>query len=436
MSALPSTPSTAGRAIAVSTVGMSKHFGSFTALDNVSISVPTGQFHVLLGENGAGKSTLVKCIMGFYQPDAGSLLVDWKPTEVRNPRDARALGIGMVYQHFTLVPSLTGAENLVISRADTPAVIDWRRERKGLADFMDRMPFRVPLDVPVAALAAGEKQKLEILKLLYLDQRFLILDEPTSVLTPDEADEMLGLLRGMTSRGDLTVLMISHKFREVLAFADAVSVLRRGALVGGGMVADMTTDSMARLMIGDTIIRERASRTARHRHSYGARPCRDLRRRRCRQAGGRRRQPQGRRGRDRRYRGRLRQRAGGPGRGAQRSAPHARWPGLHQRQAVRAGPQGFRSLQGLWAARGTAEERRRAAHVRGREHCVPRLRQAARRALRLVAVAVAHPGQGRGPGRALQGQDRLARRTDRDAVGRATSSAPSWLANCRATSTC
>ena len=263
MSALPSTPSTAGRAIAVSTVGMSKHFGSFTALDNVSISVPTGQFHVLLGENGAGKSTLVKCIMGFYQPDAGSLLVDWKPTEVRNPRDARALGIGMVYQHFTLVPSLTGAENLVISRADTPAVIDWRRERKGLADFMDRMPFRVPLDVPVAALAAGEKQKLEILKLLYLDQRFLILDEPTSVLTPDEADEMLGLLRGMTSRGDLTVLMISHKFREVLAFADAVSVLRRGALVGGGMVADMTTDSMARLMIGDTIIRERASRTAR-----------------------------------------------------------------------------------------------------------------------------------------------------------------------------
>ncbi len=256
-------PSAAGRAIAVSTVGMSKHFGSFTALDNVSISVPAGQFHVLLGENGAGKSTLVKCIMGFYQPDAGSLLVDWKPIEVRNPRDARALGIGMVYQHFTLVPSLTGAENLVISRADTPAVIDWRKERKGLADFMDRMPFRVPLDVPVAALAAGEKQKLEILKLLYLDQRFLILDEPTSVLTPDEADEMLGLLRGMTSRGDLTVLMISHKFREVLAFADAVSVLRRGALVGGGMVADMTTDSMARMMIGDTVIRERASRTAR-----------------------------------------------------------------------------------------------------------------------------------------------------------------------------
>ena len=106
---------------------MTKRFGAFTALDHVSIDVPAGQFHVLLGENGAGKSTLVKCIMGFYQPDEGSLLVDGREVEVRNPRDARALGIGMVYQHFTLVPSLTGAENLVISRADAPAVIDWRQ---------------------------------------------------------------------------------------------------------------------------------------------------------------------------------------------------------------------------------------------------------------------------------------------------------------------
>ncbi len=255
-----STTPASGRAVSVSTIGMTKRFGAFTALDDVSIAVEAGGFHVLLGENGAGKSTLVKCIMGFYQPDAGTLLVDGAPTAVRNPRDARALGIGMVYQHFTLVPSLTGAENLVISRADTPAVIHWGRERERLAAFMERMPFRVPLDRPVASLAAGEKQKLEILKLLYLHGRFLILDEPTSVLTPGEADEMLGLLRGMTQRGDLSVLMISHKFREVTAFADSVSVLRRGALVGGGRVADMTTDGMARLMIGDTAVRERAAR--------------------------------------------------------------------------------------------------------------------------------------------------------------------------------
>ena len=144
----------------------------------------------------------------------------------------------MVYQHFTLVPSLTAAENLVISRAHPPAVIDWRKEKRALAEFLDRMPFKVPLDVPVSGLAAGEKQKLEILKQLYLDQHFLILDEPTSVLTPGEADEVLGLLRGMTQAGDLTILMISHKFREVTAFADAFTVLRHGKHAGGGLVGE------------------------------------------------------------------------------------------------------------------------------------------------------------------------------------------------------
>jgi simple sugar transport system ATP-binding protein len=131
---------------------------------------------------------------------------------------------------------------------------------RGLEEFLSRMPFRVPLDVPVSALAAGEKQKLEILKLLYLDQRLLILDEPTSVLTPGEADEMLGLLRGMARRKDITVIMITHKFREVTSFCDSVTVLRRGRMIGGGKVAELTTETMARMMIGDTQIRERAVR--------------------------------------------------------------------------------------------------------------------------------------------------------------------------------
>src|SRR5271156_4387926 len=179
---------------------MSKSFGTLKALQDVSIKVPAGSFHALLGENGAGKSTLVKCIMGFYVPDRGTVLLNGEEVSIRNPRDARALGIGMVYQHFTLVPSLTGAENLVISRADAPAMIDWKKEKRTLEAFLDRMPFRVPLDVPVSMFAAGEKQKLEILKLLYLDQRLLILDEPTSVLTPAEADEMLGLIKGMADR--------------------------------------------------------------------------------------------------------------------------------------------------------------------------------------------------------------------------------------------
>jgi simple sugar transport system ATP-binding protein len=250
------------RAIHLKAEGMTKIFGSLVALEDVSIDVPAGSFHALLGENGAGKSTLVKCIMGFYQPTRGTVTVDGAQVGARNPREARARGIGMVYQHFTLVPSLTGAENMVIGRLDPPAIIDWAKEIAGLDAFLARMPFRVPLDRPVAELSAGEKQKLEILKLIYFDQHFLILDEPTSVLTPDEADEILGLLKSMTVAGDISVLMITHKFREVTAVADDVTVLRRGRLAGGGRVRDLSTDAMARMMIGDTPIRARAERRA------------------------------------------------------------------------------------------------------------------------------------------------------------------------------
>jgi len=143
------------RAPSLETIGMTKIFGSLVALEDVSIKVEPGTVHALLGENGAGKSTLVKCIMGYYSPDRGQVLLDGEEVPIRNPRDARAYGIGMVYQHFTLVPSLTGAENLVISRADAPAIIDWKKEMAALNAFLDRMPFRVPLDVPVAAMAAG-----------------------------------------------------------------------------------------------------------------------------------------------------------------------------------------------------------------------------------------------------------------------------------------
>ncbi|NHT77057.1 ABC transporter ATP-binding protein [Rhizobiaceae bacterium CRRU44] len=249
-----------GTAAGIETIGMTMRFGSFTALDDVSIRVPAGSFHALLGENGAGKSTLVKCIMGFYHATSGALVVDGREVSVASPRDAATFGLGMVYQHFTLVPSLTGAENLVISRSDVPAVINWGQERKDLARFMERMPFRIPLDRPVRELAAGEKQKLEIVKQLYLGRSFLILDEPTSVLTPAEADEMLGLVRGLTDSGGLTVLMISHKFHEITKFADAVSILRRGKLVGTGAIGDLSTAAMAALMIGDVKLAELDSR--------------------------------------------------------------------------------------------------------------------------------------------------------------------------------
>lgn len=250
MTALGADPIPLDRALEVETFGMTMRFGAFTALDDVSIRVPAGTFHALLGENGAGKSTLVKCMMGFYHATGGQMTVAGREARIGDPRDAHAMGLGMVYQHFTLVPSLTVAENLVISRKDAPAVIDWGKERQGLAAFMEAMPFRVPLDQPVARLAAGEKQKLEILKQLYLGRRFLILDEPTSVLTPDEADEVLGHVRGLCQTGEISVLMITHKFREVTAFADDVSVLRKGRLVGKGRVADLSHADMAAMMIG------------------------------------------------------------------------------------------------------------------------------------------------------------------------------------------
>ena len=237
-------------ALGVDAIAMTMRFGDFLALDNVELKVRPGSFHALLGENGAGKSTLVKCIMGDYHPTEGDVLVGGREQAIANPKDAHALGLGMVYQHFTLVPAMTVAENLVLARDDVPAVVDWPKEKKELEAFLARMPFKVPLNARVSDISAGERQKCEILKQLYLKRRFLILDEPTSVLTPGEADEVLGMLRAMVVNGDLTILMITHKFREVMAFADEVTILRRGRLAGHGRVADLTPDDMARTMIG------------------------------------------------------------------------------------------------------------------------------------------------------------------------------------------
>lgn len=237
-------------AASVEAINMTMKFGEFTALDNVGIKVNAGSFHALLGENGAGKSTLVKCIMGFYHATDGQVLVDDKEVQLDDPKDAQAFGLGMVYQHFTLVPSLTGAENLLISRVDAPNIIKWSDEKNDMEAFIEKMPFKVPLDVPVSRLSAGEKQKLEILKQLYLGSRFLILDEPTSVLTPAEADEVLSHVKKLTQDNKVSVLMITHKFKEVTKFADDVTVLRRGKFAGGGEVKDLTANDMAIMMMG------------------------------------------------------------------------------------------------------------------------------------------------------------------------------------------
>jgi len=248
---------------ALEVLGYSKRFGSFTALEDVSMRVRSGSFHVLLGENGAGKSTLVKCIMGYYRPDAGQIMINNHQVEIDHPRQAHELGLGMVYQHFTLVPNMTVLENFLLSQAEVPAVVDWSATRQTVQRFLAGMPFTVPLDVPVAELAAGQKQKAEILRQLYLDRHFLILDEPTSVLTPAEADEVLGTIRAMTRRGLLTVLMITHKFREVNAFADALTVLRRGKHSGSGRIPGTDNATMAEMMVGTREIRKSVDRADR-----------------------------------------------------------------------------------------------------------------------------------------------------------------------------
>jgi len=252
------TPTTG--ALDLEVVGLSKRFGDVVALDDVSLSIPAGGFHALLGENGAGKSTLVKCLVGFYTPDAGEVLIDNRQVEIPTPREASKFGIGMVYQHFTLVPSMTVAENLVLARGALPAIINWREEREQLSAFMATLPFKIALDKQAGSLAAGEKQKVELIKQLYLQRRLLILDEPTSVLTPDEADEVLGLVKDLARKKELTALIITHKFREVTAYADDVTVLRRGKFAGSGSVANVSTERMAEMMVGSPLARDAAPR--------------------------------------------------------------------------------------------------------------------------------------------------------------------------------
>ena len=250
IAAIGSLPPATG-ALALDTYRMSMRFGSFTALDSVSLKVAPGTVHALLGENGAGKSTLVKCVAGYQRPSEGSILIDGREQAIDNPVVARALGIGMVYQHFTLAPGMTVAENLLLAGGQLPAVINWRAKRDELKTFLAHTPFRLDLDARPSELAAGEKQKLELLKQLYLRPRLLILDEPTSVLTPQEADEVLGHVREFARSGLCTVLIITHKFREVMAYADDVTVLRRGKAVHTTSVAATDPARLAQAMVGD-----------------------------------------------------------------------------------------------------------------------------------------------------------------------------------------
>ncbi|MFC7620537.1 ABC transporter ATP-binding protein [Microlunatus sp. GCM10028923] len=231
-------------------IEITKRFGSLVANDAISLDIVPGEIHCLLGENGAGKSTLMNVLYGLLQPDGGSIEVDGVPLVSRNPKQAMAAGIGMVHQHFMLVDVFSVAENLILGR-ERSALLDLGRARRLVRQLSDRYGLDVDPDAKVEDLPVGIQQRVEILKALANDARFLIFDEPTAVLTPQETDELITVMRSLRDEGK-AIVFITHKLREVRAIADKITVIRRGKVVGQ---ADPTESEarLAELMVGRAV---------------------------------------------------------------------------------------------------------------------------------------------------------------------------------------
>ncbi|MFY2823346.1 ABC transporter ATP-binding protein [Ruegeria sp. MALMAid1280] len=235
--------------------GLSKHFGPVIANDDVSLTLNKGEVLALLGENGAGKTTLMNMLFGHYLPDSGSIEVAdeagaLQPLPLGHPQVALAAGVGMVHQHFTLAENISALDNITLGAEPLFALRRNRRAaRRKVEQIIAQSGLTAPLDAPVGRLSVGERQRVEILKALYRQARILVLDEPTAVLTPQEADTLFENIRMMTAEG-LSVIFISHKLREVLAFSDRIAVLRHGRKVGEMATSDADEKSIARMMVG------------------------------------------------------------------------------------------------------------------------------------------------------------------------------------------
>ncbi|MEO9230084.1 MAG: ABC transporter ATP-binding protein, partial [Devosia sp.] len=228
--------------------------GGVIANDGVNLSVEKGEVHAVVGENGAGKSTLMKILFGVEQPDAGQLLLDGKPVSFANPRDAIDAGIGMVFQHFSLVPSFSVYENVVMG-AEPRSGLRFDR-KKAIAEVEElSKKFRLSVDPipPVRSLPVGQQQRVEILKALYRDARILILDEPTAVLAPQEVQELFVAIRSLVEQGR-TVIFIAHKLPEVLEISDTITVMRQGRSVGRVKAKDVTEQELATMMVGREVV--------------------------------------------------------------------------------------------------------------------------------------------------------------------------------------
>ena len=233
---------------------ISKKFGSFYANQDVSLTVERGTIHAIVGENGAGKSTLMKILYGLYEPTSGEIFINGTRANITSPTDAIRLGIGMVHQHFMLVPTLTVAENIILGDEPTShGTIDFPKVHRELKTLSEKFGLSISPDALVSTLSVGEEQRVEILKVLYRKADILILDEPTAVLTPIETEHLFQTLKSLVASGK-TILIITHKLDEVLAISTRVSVMRQGKLVTTLETKETTKEALARAMVGRDVL--------------------------------------------------------------------------------------------------------------------------------------------------------------------------------------
>ena len=234
--------------------GITKRFPGTVANDGIDLDLRRGEIHALLGENGAGKTTLMNIVYGLVTPDSGEILIDGQPVVIRDPADAIARGIGMVHQHFMLVPVLTVAENVILGQEIVRGpFLDVKEAGRRIRELATQLGFDIDPDAKVASLTVGQQQRVEILKAIYRKARILVLDEPTAVLTPQESEEVFGVLRQL-ARDGVSIIFISHKLDEVMAIANRITVIRRGRVVGTRLPAETNEEDLATMMVGREVL--------------------------------------------------------------------------------------------------------------------------------------------------------------------------------------